>query len=121
VDTFVFIGKNMKIGIDIEEVKRFSKLIKNKAFLKRVFSKEEIDYCKSKKQSAQHFAVRFAAKEAVWKAVNRKKNVVITDIFIKNEDSGKPQVFIKNRKAPHIDVSLSHTGDIVVAVAVSSK
>jgi holo-[acyl-carrier protein] synthase len=111
----------MKIGIDIEEVKRFSKLIKSKSFLKRVFSKEEIDYCLSKKQSAQHFAVRFAAKEAVWKAVNHQKNVVITDIFIKNEESGKPQVFIKNKKAGYIDVSLSHTANIVVAVAVSSK
>jgi holo-[acyl-carrier protein] synthase len=111
----------MKIGIDIEEVKRFSKLIKDKTFLKRVFSKEEIDYCLSKKQSAQHFAVRFAAKEAVWKAVNHQKNVVITDIYIKNENSGKPQVFIKNKKVSYIDVSLSHTGNIVVAVAVSSK
>lgn len=111
----------MKIGIDIEEVKRFSKLIKDKSFLKRVFSKEEIDYCLSKKKSAQHFAVRFAAKEAVWKAVNHQKNIVITDIYIKNEESGKPQVYIKNKKVTYIDVSLSHTTNIVVAVAVSSK
>lgn len=112
----------MKIGIDIEEVSRFSKLVKDKSFLKRVFSREEIEYCLSKKHSAaQHFAVRFAAKEAVWKAVNHLKNIVITDIFIKNENSGKPQVFIKNKKASFIDVSLSHTAKIVVAVAVSSK
>ena len=111
----------MKIGIDIEEVSRFSKLVKDKSFLNRVFSKEEIDYCFSKKRSAKHFAVRFAAKEAVWKAVNHLKNIVITDICIKNEASGKPQVFIKSKKAGFIDVSLSHTEKIVVAVAVSSK
>jgi holo-[acyl-carrier protein] synthase len=111
----------MKIGIDIEEVKRFSKLVKDTAFLKRVFSQNEIDYCMSKKNLSQHFAVRFAGKEAVWKAINSKKNVSITDISFKNIDSGKPEVYIKNKKASDIDISFSHTKNTVVAVAIVSE
>jgi len=111
----------MKIGIDIEEVKRFSKLIKDDTFLKRIFSQNEIDYCLSKKNLSQHFAVRFAGKEAVWKAINSKKNISITDISFKNIDNGKPEVYIKNKRISYIDISFSHTKNTVVAVAIVSK
>lgn len=107
------------LGIDIEEISRFKKLIKDKKFVERVFSKEEIEYCSSKKNSVQHFAVRFAGKEAVWKAVNDKmKKFVITDISFKSLPSGKPEVYIKNKKAKNIEVSFSHTKSTVVAVAI---
>ncbi len=109
----------MSIGIDIEEISRFKKLIKDKNFVERVFSKEEIEYCSSKKNSVQHFAVRFAGKEAVWKAASNKiKKLVITDISFKNLSSGKPEVYIKNKKAKNIEVSFSHSKSTVVAVAV---
>lgn len=111
----------MKIGIDIEEVKRFSKLIKDKTFLKRIFSEGEMNYCLSKKNSPQHFAVRFAGKEAVWKAINHGKKTQITEISFKNLTSGKPEVYIKGKKVSYIDISFSHTKNTVVAVAVSSK
>lgn len=110
------------IGIDIEEISRFKKLIKDKKFIERVFSKEEIEYCSSKKNSVQHFAVRFAGKEAVWKAVNDKiKKIVITDISFKNLPSGKPEAYIKNKKAKNIEVSFSHTREIATAVAISLR
>lgn len=111
----------MRIGIDIEEIKRFSKLIKDKAFLKKIFSQDELDYCLSKKNSIQHFAVRFAGKEAVWKALSSKKTISITTISFKNIDNGKPEVYIKNKKASNIDISFSHTKSTVVAVAISLK
>lgn len=107
------------LGIDIEEIGRFKKLIKDKKFVKRVFSEDEIKYCSSKKNSVQHFAVRFAGKEAVWKAVNDKiKKLVITDISFKNSLSGKPEVYIKNKKVKNIEVSFSHTKAIVTAIAL---
>jgi len=110
-------------GIDLVEFGRLEQMLgrHGQRMLDRVFTVREQADAQHLRNRIERLAGRFAAKEAVWKAVNHKKNVVITDIFIKNEDSGKPQVFIKNRKAPYIDVSLSHTGDIVVAVAVSSK
>ncbi len=63
----------MDIGVDIVEIDRIAKSVKNPRFLKRVFSPNEVSYCRSRKNSAQHFAVRFAAKEAVWKAVGEPK------------------------------------------------
>ena len=110
----------MNIGIDIEEVRRFSKFVKDKEYLKRVFAEGEISYCLPKKNPAQHLAARFAAKEAVWKALSSKnKKLVITDVSIKNTQSGKPEVYIKNKRYSKIDVSLSHTGKYVAAVAIA--
>jgi holo-[acyl-carrier protein] synthase len=109
----------MKIGIDIEEYKRFEKMAASDSKLKRIFSDVEIEYCKSKKIPAAHFAARFAAKEAVWKALSKK--VPITEITIKNTASGKPEVYIKNKKAAGIDVSLSHAKNYVVAAAIKVK
>ncbi|MDR1195760.1 MAG: holo-ACP synthase [Endomicrobium sp.] len=110
----------MNIGVDIEEVKRFEKYVRDKDYLERVFAEDEISYCMPKKNPAQHLAARFAAKEAVWKAVSAKnKKLIITDISIKNAQSGKPEVYIKNRKYKKIDVSLSHADKYVVAVAIA--
>lgn len=112
----------MNIGIDIEEIKRFQKSFKDKNFIERIFSKDEIAYCLSKKKnSAQHFAVRYAGKEAVWKAINNSKKLIITDISFKNAGSGKPEVYIKGKKVSYINVSFSHNRTTVVAVAISSK
>ncbi|MDR1926237.1 MAG: holo-ACP synthase [Endomicrobium sp.] len=109
----------MNIGIDIEEVKRFNKYIKDKEYLRRIFSKEEIFYSLPKKNAAQHLAVRFAAKEAVWKAlIAKNKKLTVIDVSIQNDWDGKPQVYIKNKKYKKIDVSLSHTDKYVVAVAI---
>src|SRR4051812_17104349 len=87
------------LGVDIEEVQRFKVLIRNKRFLARVFTVEEIKYCFSKKNRAQHFAVRFAAKEAVWKALSErlrqlKRSVGHRDIGLKNNKFGKPEVIL---------------------------
>jgi holo-[acyl-carrier protein] synthase len=110
----------MNVGIDIEEVKRFVKYVKDKSYLKRIFSKEEIAYSLLKKNVSQHLAVRFAAKEAVWKALSTEnKKLFITDISIKDDKNGKPQVYIKNIKYKKIDISLSHTRKYAVAVAIT--
>ena len=60
----------MDIGVDIVEIDRVARSVRNPRFLKRVFTSQEVAYCRARKNSAQHFAVRFAAKEAVWKAVS---------------------------------------------------
>jgi holo-[acyl-carrier protein] synthase len=108
----------MNIGIDIEEVKRFVKHVKDKKFLERVFAKEELSYSISRKNAAQCLAARFAAKEAVWKALSTTNRFAITDISVRNTNDGKPQVYIKNKKYKRIDISLSHTDKYVAAVAI---
>lgn len=114
------------IGIDIEDVARFKSLIRDRRFLKRIFTDREIDYCSGKKNSAQHFAVRFAAKEAVWKALNhvirhQKPGLRHVDIGIKNDLHGKPQITLPkkfSRIEKKLEVSLSHTRTACVAVAL---
>lgn len=114
------------MGVDIEEVERFKKLIRNKRFLKRVFTNQEIRYCSSRKNKAQHFAVRFAAKEAVWKALSHimarsKNNITHNQIGIKNLQSGKPEVVLPrplSRWKNKVAVSLSHTRHYAVATAL---
>jgi holo-[acyl-carrier protein] synthase len=109
----------MNIGIDIEEVERFKKYVNNKKYLEHIFAKEEISYSFIRKNTAQHLAARFAAKEAVWKALSVKnENLSIMDILIKNTKKGRPQVYIKNKKYKKIDISISHTKKYVVAVAL---
>ncbi|MDR1663078.1 MAG: holo-ACP synthase [Endomicrobium sp.] len=111
----------MNIGIDIEEVKRFDKYINDKAYLKRIFSKKEILYSLAKKNAAQYLAARFAAKEAIWKALSSSKNkkLIITDISVRNDKDGKPRVYVKNKKYSKINISLSHTKKYVVVVAIA--
>ena len=79
-------------GIDIIEVDRIKKAIKRwgKNFLIHVFTDEEIAYAKRHKFPHQHFAARFAAKEAVLKAIGDNAHVSWKDITISNDKHGKP-------------------------------
>jgi len=108
------------IGVDLIEVKRIRRLGKNKRFLPKVFSKEEIRYCQSRKNKWQHFAVRFAAKEAVWKALNRS-GVRWRDISVERQESGRPEVKLQHKKFGAVTVllSLSHTEKYAAASAVA--
>ena len=110
----------MKIGIDIVEVKRIARLVKDRNFLERVFTSEEIRYCRGKKKSAQHFAVRFATKEAVWKALGQN-GTALKDIGVINLPDGKPEAMIRGLRKKNIDISLSHTEEYAVAVAILKK
>lgn len=112
------------VGTDIADVFRIEKLIKNKRFLTRVFTPAEIRYCREKKFAAQHFAVRFAAKEAVWKALNpgaKKLGISHREIGVRRADTGQPSVEFSKRLKKYeskFSLSLSHTKDYAVAVAI---
>ncbi len=114
------------IGIDIEEVSRFQSLARNARFMERVYTAKERAYCDSKKKKLQHYAARFAAKEAVWKALSSrlekmKKVLGHRDIGVRNDSSGKPHVTLPKSFSAlekKISLSLSHTRTTVVAVAV---
>lgn len=110
----------MRIGIDIAEVKRIGRLVKDKRFRERVYTPEEIRYCWKKRNRAQHFAVRFATKEAVWKALGIR-GIAHRDIGVRNLPDGKPRITIRGRTRPGVDISLSHTDEYAVAVAIVDK
>lgn len=110
----------MQVGVDIVEINRIAKQIHNKRFLKKVFSAQEVAYCRARKKSAQHFAVRFAAKEAVWKAIGDRK-LLHRHIQVRNRPNGKPEVYFPapfTRLAKKVSISLSHGRDYAVAMAL---
>jgi holo-[acyl-carrier protein] synthase len=113
----------MNIGVDIVEIDRIAKSMRNARFLKRVFSAQEIAYCRAHRHAAQHFAVRFAAKEAVWKAVGNPR-LTHRDIQVQNRADGKPEIHFPGKfksLARHVSVSLSHGREYAVAMAVCTK
>ncbi len=109
------------IGIDIIEVERMEKAIKRwgDRFLEHVFCPEEIKYARSHKFSAQHFAGRFAAKEAILKAIGNNAHVHWKDMLVVNDQQGKPVCFYRDRNFKHhILISISHTENYAVANAI---
>jgi holo-[acyl-carrier protein] synthase len=111
------------IGIDIIEVERIKKIIRKKGdFLKRVFTDKEIKYCIGKKNKYERLAVRFTAKEAVWKAAGLK-GVPLREISIVKAPGGKPGIFCSNpkMKGVSVDISLSHSKHYACAVAIAVK
>ena len=108
----------MDIGLDIVEVQRIRRIIRRTpGFLQRVFTKDEIAYCRAHKDPWPHYAVRFAAKEAVWKALGRD-GVRLKDISVERDGRGKPGALLKGRRARGLKLSLSHGEDYAVAVAL---
>ncbi len=109
------------IGVDIIEVKRIKNIARKRgSFLSRVFTEEEIKYCQRKKNPWQHLAVRFAAKEAIWKTLG-KNRISLKNISIKNEPSGKPKVFLNGKEKRNIYLSLSHCQEYALAQALLVK
>lgn len=117
----------IKTGVDIIEIERVKKSIEETEgkFCEKVFTQKEIEYCESKKaQKYQHYAARFAAKEAVFKAISfslsSKYDIGWKDIEILNDENGRPYVNILNQniKFDDIDISISHCKEYAVASVI---
>ena len=113
------------VGTDIIEVERIKKAFENTAFAETVFTENEITYCESKNNSKyEHYAARFAAKEAIFKAISKylKNKYVISwkNAEILNDENGRPYVVFvgineKTIEKLNVDISLSHLKDYAVA------
>lgn len=119
-------------GTDIIEISRIRDSIDDlgEHFLNRVFTDREIEFCESKKnQKYEHYAARFAAKEAAFKAIswklNDKYSVTWKDFEVENDKNGRPNLNIYNldlKNIENIDISLSHCKEYAVAnVVILSK
>ncbi|HQH56888.1 MAG TPA: holo-ACP synthase, partial [Candidatus Marinimicrobia bacterium] len=81
------------IGIDLIEVERIARqLIGKTHFREKIFSPNEIAYCEEKSNQAEHYAARFAAKEALFKALGTgwRGGLNFAEVEILNDDLGKP-------------------------------
>jgi len=119
-------------GVDIIEVERIKSAIEElgETFLNRIYTENEIQYCnKSERMKYQHFAARFAAKEAVFKAISKyidgRKDILWKQIEINNNEDGRPNINIGKLKESgistlkNIDISISHVKDYAMASAVA--
>src|SRR5580765_3986585 len=85
------------VGIDMIETQRVkAKISKESGFREMVFSANEIKYCEAKTNKFEHYAARFAAKEAFFKALGTgwKNGTSCNEVEITNEDSGKPELVL---------------------------
>lgn len=116
------------IGCDIIEIERIARAIKRESFIQRVFTAKEAAYCQSRgQQAAASFAARFAAKEAVLKALGTGlREGSLQEITVANDALGKPLVQLSGHFAAlsrqlgvkNIQISLSHSRDFAVAYVI---
>ena len=118
------------IGVDIVKIERFRRAVerRRRKFLEKIFTEEELEYCFSMKDPYPHLAGRFCVKEAVLKSLGLGigMGVKLKDIIVCLDKSGKPYINAGDslkklmNKAPgsRILISISHSGEYVVAVAL---
>ena len=119
------------LGIDIIEIDRIKDSVDRYGdhFLNKIYTETELNYCLSKSSKYQHLAARFAAKEAVFKALTTgwDENVGWQDIEIYNEPNGMPLVKLKGKLEnfladdKSLKISMSHSRDYVTCVAIIYK
>lgn len=108
------------IGVDIINVDRFKKkeYTKNKKFYQKIFTNSEIKYCLGFKNSSEHFAGKFAIKEAVRKSI--KEKIPFNKILTTHKNS-KPRIILKVKLNYGFLVSISHEANIAIAVVIALK
>jgi len=122
--------KIIGVGVDIVDNKRIKKSIKNKQFILRIFSKKEINQSKKISDKINYFSKRFAAKEALSKAIGIgfRKGLNFRDISILNDRYGKPHYELNNKvrkliysklKVKKINISLSLADEKKYSIAFS--
>lgn len=113
-------------GVDLVEVPRFQKVLKRQGqrFLSRIFTEGELRYARSRKTMVQHLAARFAAKEAVVKALGAPKGLGLEwkDLEIVRSSDGKPAALFHGSmsrwKKCRVHLSLTHTEKHAIATAL---
>jgi holo-[acyl-carrier protein] synthase len=116
------------IGIDIIEIERIKKSVDDygEAFLKKIYTQTEIKYSISRPNKYQHLAARFAAKEAIYKALSSDTDKVYSwqDVEIYNEINGLPKVNFYGELKDYLNdnrqlkISMSHSENYVTCVAI---
>lgn len=114
------------IGIDIVDIDRIKNIIEKwgKHFINKIYTESEIIYCNSKANPYQHYAARFAAKEAFYKALpkNKHTNINWKDIEVIISNEGYPTINFKREitefSSPIVHLSLSHSSNNAIAMVI---
>lgn len=120
-------------GVDIVEIARFERFLQqgNDALFLRLFTPVELEYCSGKRLSAQHYALRFAAKESFLKALGTglRDGLCWKDIEVVNDELGKPELRLYRRALEMFTeaglagcfLSLSHDAGCAIAMVVLER
>ncbi|AHF15870.1 holo-ACP synthase [Niabella soli] len=117
------------IGLDVIETERIAeKIQKEQGFRELIFAPEEVDYCEPKTHKYEHYAARFAAKEAFFKALGTgwTTGTAFNEIIVLGDENGKPELKLTGQTAAtlqylsldKVKISLSHLKNIAAAVVV---
>ena len=117
------------IGTDIADVRRFAKWVENPDLIERFFNRREIKTSGSRQKLQEHYASRFAVKEAFSKALGTGvSGFELADVYVGHNEEGKPELCLERRaaslvemrcgKTVRISVSLSHEKEYTVAFVV---
>jgi holo-[acyl-carrier protein] synthase len=121
------------IGTDIVECLRIGRMIERhgEQFLTRVYTDREIRYCQERKRATEHFAGRWAAKEAILKCLGTgwRRGLCWTDMEIRNDPDGKPQVLLcgatkdvaQRLRIGDVMISISHCRAYATAYALAVR
>lgn len=125
-------GRVISIGTDIIECHRIAQMIEKheEQFLTRVFTRREVAYCSSRKAATQHYAGRWAAKEAVLKVLGTgwSRGIQWTDVEVCNDEGGRPSIRLDGQAAKIAEdlgikemlISISHCRTYAVAFATGT-
>jgi holo-[acyl-carrier protein] synthase len=121
------------VGTDIVECLRIGRLVEQhgELFLQRVYTEREIRYCQGRKRATEHFAGRWAAKEAVLKALGlgRRRGLSWTDVEVRHEPGGPPRVLLCGgakeaavaKRIADVQLSIAHCRAYAVAYALAVR
>lgn len=118
------------IGVDMLEIDRMEQVLARRPnFARRVFTEEERAYCDARSRPAEHYAARWAAREAVVKALGTgfSDGIGLHDVSVERDDAGRPRARLVGRAAEiarelgvrEVALSISHTRDVAVANAIA--
>ena len=129
-----FIDGSVGLGIDIVEIERMKRILdRHPRFADQVFSPEECAYCNKMASPATHYALRFAAKEAVVKALGTgfSEGIGVHDIEVERAANGKPSAKLSGRaleiaeeqgvRSLSLSLSYTHTDAVACAMAVTEQ
>ena len=114
----------LSIGTDIVKIDRIKSLYKDSKFLNKIFSSLEVEYCNSHKEPYIHLSGKYAAKEAVKKALLSSKivkTISLIDIEVLNNKDKSPYIKLVNVNNVKCNVSISHDGDYAIAFVIIEK
>ena len=114
----------LSIGVDIVKIDRIKSIYKDSKFINKIFTFSEVEYCNKYKEPYIHLSGKYAAKEAIKKALLSAKiseHISMKKIEVLNKEDKSPYISLSTINNVECKVSISHDGDYAIAFAIIEK